>query len=274
MNTGSITQKKHTQKNSYFKAVINTEKKVSAVIITYNEEKNIRRTLLPLYWCDEIIIVDSYSTDNTVEICKELGCKVFFRKFDGYGPQKRFAISKAKNDWVLCIDADEVLTDSLVNEIRENLSDINNYAAFSIPMNLVFLNKEFMHGKESGRSYLRLFNKQNAYFTDAKVHESIVVNGPVKKLRSTIKHYSYTTLHQCLEKYNAYSTYSSEMAFGKGKNKSLFAIVFGIPFNFIKYYLLELNFLNGLEGFYWSAFSTYYHFSKHVKIRELNQANN
>ncbi len=246
--------------------------KVSAVIITYNEEKNIRRTLQQLYWCDEVVIVDSYSTDNTLAICKEFGCTIFSRKFEGYGEQKRFAVLQASNDWVLCIDADEVLTDKLIWEMTEELLSGTPCSGFSVRMNLVFLDKEFVHGKESGRYFLRLFNKLHGGFTDDKVHESIQVEGKIKKLHHTIRHYSYTSLHQCLEKCNRYSTYSAEMAFGKGKTKSILAIFFGLPYNFFKYYFLERNFLNGLKGFYWSVFSTYYHFAKYVKLRELHQS--
>lgn len=248
--------------------------RVSAVIITCNEEKNLIRTLPKLGWCDEIIIVDSGSTDATLAICRQFGCKIYTRKFDGYGDQKRFAVSKASNDWVLCIDADEILTNKLIQEIKEVLRNNNGkYAGFAIRMNLVFLDKEFKYGKESGRFYLRLFNRQRGGFTDDKVHEGILISGPVLKLRSIINHYSYTSLHQFMEKLNRYSNYSAEMAFSRGKNKSLFAVLFGLPFNFFKYYLLERNFLNGIKGFYWSALSSYYHFVKYVKLRELNRVN-
>ena len=247
--------------------------KVSAVIITYNEEQNIANTLSQLYWCDEIIIVDSNSTDNTIKICKEFGCKIFYRDFEGYGAQKQYAVSLAINDWVLCIDADEVLTDNLVEEITDNLRINTGVAGFAFRMNLVFLNKEFFHGKESGRYFLRLFNKKAGNFTSDKVHEKIVVAGPIKKLHHIIKHYSYCSIQQLIEKHNRYSTYSADMAFNKGKKKSLFPVLFGLPYNFFKYYFLELNCLNGSKGFYWSAFSAYYHFSKYIKLRELHQLN-
>lgn len=245
--------------------------KVSAVIITYNEEHNIRRTLSQLYWCDEVVIVDSYSTDNTIAICQEFGCQIYSKKFEGYGEQKRFAVSLASNDWVLCIDADEVLTDKLIWEITEELSAGTTYSGFSIPMNLVFLNKEFVHGKESGRYFLRLFNRLHGGFTADKVHESIKVEGQVKKLKHTIRHYSYSSLTQYLEKFNRYTSYSAEMSFNKGKKRSVFEVVFSLPFNFFKYYFLELNFLNGLKGFIWSVFSTCAHFTRYIKLRELQQ---
>lgn len=248
------------------------QQKVTAVIITYNEELNIRRTLSRLAWCDEIVILDSYSTDNTINICKEFDCKVFYRSFDGYGTQKQAAVAEASHDWVLVIDADEVLSEELVHEMQQALSGNTDQAAFSIPMNLVFLNKEFKVGREANRFYIRLFNRRKGGFTADTVHESILVNGTVQKLSSTIKHYSYTSLHQCIEKCNKYSTLSSEMAFRKGKNKSVPLLLMALPFNFFKYYLLDLNFANGLKGFYWSVFSTYYHFAKYVKLNELNAA--
>ena len=116
---------------------------VSAVIITRNESRNIRRTLSRLYWCDEIVILDSYSTDDTVEICREFGCRVFSRAFDGYGTQKRHAVALAKNDWILCIDADEVLSEELVREITGEMNGGPRCDAYSLPMNLVFLGREF-----------------------------------------------------------------------------------------------------------------------------------
>lgn len=249
-----------------------TSPRVSAVIITYNEELKIRKTLSQLDWCDEIVIVDSHSTDKTVAICKEFGCKVYSRVFDGFGSQKRFAVAKASNDWVLCIDADEVLTDELVQEIKHELISNKDFAGYSIRMNLVFLNKEFVYGKESVRYFLRLFNKQKGGFSDDKVHERIAVDGPVKKLNHKIRHYSYTSLNHYLEKVNQYSSYSADLAFRKGKNKSMLVVLFSLPFNFIKYYLLELNCLNGHKGFYWSVLSSYHHFVKYIKLRELNQA--
>jgi glycosyltransferase involved in cell wall biosynthesis len=245
--------------------------KVSAVIITYNEEQIIEKSLSKLHWCDEIIVVDSYSTDNTVAICKAHGCKVYTRHFDGYGPQKRFAISKASNDWVLSLDADEVLTDELAQEIANLKESDKQYAGFAFRMNMIFLNKEFTHGKESGRYFLRLFNRQHGGISNLKVHEGIQVSGPVKKLKHIVRHYSYTSVYQYFEKSNRYTTYSAEIAFKKGKRKPIPVVLLAFPYNFFKYYFLERNFMNGLKGFYWSALSTYSHFTKYIKLNELNQ---
>jgi len=242
--------------------------KVSAVLITYNEECNLALSLPKLHWCDEIIVVDSGSDDATLNICKFYGCKIYHREFDGYGNQKRYAVQLATNDWILCLDADEVLSDKLVRELQ---TEMLNPAvdAYYIPMFLVFMNKRFRYGKESGRHFLRLFNKNKGGFNTNKVHEKIVMNGTCKKLLNCIDHYSYRSFSQYFNKFNRYTTYGAEMAFGYGKQKSVVAVVIALPLNFLKYYFVEKNFLNGLNGFYWSVLNSFYHFAKYIKIREL-----
>jgi len=242
---------------------------VSAVIITHNESLNIRRTLSRLYWCDEIIILDSYSTDDTVAICREFGCDIHFRPFDGYGTQKRHAVSLAKNDWILCIDADEVLSEELVGEITREMSHKPSFAGYRLPMNLVFLGKEFRYGKESQRYFLRLFNRQTGNFNADTVHEKIEVRGSIGNMENRILHYSFHSLQQWLDKCNRYTTMGAEGAVKKGKNKSFLAILVCLPFYFFRYLFVERNILNGAKGFYWSVLSTVYHFVKYIKIREL-----
>ncbi|MEO5999887.1 MAG: glycosyltransferase family 2 protein [Chitinophagaceae bacterium] len=242
---------------------------VSTVIITCNEENNLRRLLPKLSWSDEIIIVDSGSTDNTLEVCKKFGCKIYHRQFDGYGKQKQFAVSLARNKWVLCLDADEVLSDELVEEIKEEM--VNPSAlGYLIPMTFVFMGKEFKYGKEAWRYFLRLFNKEAGNFDDRKVHERIVLEGEQKKLKNNILHYSYRNVSHYFNKFNKYSSYGAEMAYEQGKTRSLFMVVLAIPLNFLKYYFLEKNLLNGQSGFYWSVFNAFYHFVKYIKIREFH----
>lgn len=242
---------------------------LSTVIITCNEEHNLGRSLPKLTWCDEIIVVDSGSTDNTISICEKFGCKIYHRKFDGYGKQKQYAVSLAKNKWILCLDADEVLSDALVTEIQEEMKN-PSAIGYLIPMTFVFMGKEFRYGKEAWRYFLRLFNKEAGSFDDRKVHEKIILNGKQEKLKNNILHYSYKNISQYFNKFNKYSSYGAEIAFRQGKNRSVLMIILAIPLNFLKYYFLELNILNGLSGFYWSAFNSFYHFVKYIKIREYH----
>jgi glycosyltransferase involved in cell wall biosynthesis len=245
---------------------------VSAVIITYNESRNIRRTLARLYWCDEIVILDSYSTDDTVAICREFGCRVYFKTFEGYGAQKKYAVEQANNDWVLCLDADEVLSEALIREIIAEFKQEPSYTGFLLPMNLVFLGREFRYGKESQRYFLRLFHKGKGNFNEARVHERIELEGKTRKMKHALQHYSYNSLRHWYEKMDRYTTLGAEEAVRKGKNKGLPAVLMALPYYFLRYYFMERNFLNGLEGFYWSVFNSYYHFTKYAKIRELHAA--
>jgi len=244
--------------------------KVSAVIITYNESRNIRRTLSKLHWCDEIVIVDSFSTDDTLDICREFGCSIFVKTFEGYGAQKKFAVSRASNDWILCIDADEVLSDDLCKEIMMTISKNPSCAGYQVPMNLVFLGREFRYGKESQRYFLRLFNRQSGSFNQALVHEKLELDGKTGRLREKMLHYSYASLRQWNEKCDRYSSLSAREAVKRGKKKSILAVLSALPYYFFRYYFIDRNFLNGLEGFYWSILSAQYHFLKYVKIRELH----
>lgn len=245
---------------------------VSAVIITLNEEAIIAETLSKLWWCDEIIIVDSGSTDKTVAICEQHGCSVFFRHFNGFGAQKNFGVSKAKNNWILCIDADEILSEPLIDEMRAELGKPQiEYAAFSVPRNLVFMNKIFEHGKESGSSLIRLFDKTKGGWDGAVVHEKVSVEGVVKILKNKILHYSYHDYSQFVHKINLYSSLGAKKLLSKKSTKGKALITLAIPFNFFKYYVVDRNFLNGYRGFVWSVFNTFYHFVKHLKLGELKK---
>jgi glycosyltransferase involved in cell wall biosynthesis len=242
---------------------------VSAVLITYNEESVIAETLSKLSWCDEIVIVDSGSTDKTLDICRQFGCRIFSRPFSGFGDQKKFAVSKAVNDWILCIDADEVLTKALVNEIRHELHQADiRYAAFSVPRTLVFMKKVFRYGKETGSYVTRLFNRTRGNWNNAFVHESVEVNGPVKKLKGKILHYSYHSYNQFLGKINLYSTLGAKKLQHRPVRKSRSLVILAIPFNFFRYYILHRNFMNGYRGFSWSVLNTFYHFIKYLKAEE------
>jgi glycosyltransferase involved in cell wall biosynthesis len=242
--------------------------KISCVIITLNEEENIHRSLTAVTWCDEIIIVDSGSDDKTIDICNEFGCKVYHKDFDGYGEQKRYAVSLATNDWILNIDADEVVSDDLKIEIENIFSAKEIFDnGFSLPRMLIFLGKKFNYGRESKEYYIRLFNKNYGDFSKDKVHEKVLLNGEAKKLKGAFYHYSYMNIEQYFKKFNSYTTEAATELYNAGKKgRRPVTIVFGFPVYFIKNYFVNRNFLNGIPGFLWALFSSLYPVIKYFKL--------
>jgi len=243
---------------------------ISVIIIAKNEADNLQLSLPKLHWCDDIVLVNDNSTDNTVEIASQFGCKIFNRTFDGFGTQKQFAVSKAKHQWVLNIDADEVLSDELIKEILA--IDFKNglTVGYTIPIRHVFLGKVFLHGKESNFKHLRLFNKLSGNFDEAKVHEKVRINGPIRDLKNVVLHYSYKDLKHYFDKFNQYTSIGAIKLKDKGKQRSLLLSVTSFPFYFLKHYFVYRNFMNGKAGFIWSYLSAWYHVVKYLKLHELN----
>jgi len=242
--------------------------KISCVIITLNEEENIRRSLNAVKWCDEIIVVDSGSDDKTIAICNEYKCKVYHKDFNGYGEQKRYTVSLANNDWVLNIDADEVVSAELRHEIENIFNNgMINYNGFALPRSLFFLGKKFKYGKESKEYYIRLFNKNFGDFSWDKVHEKVELDGEYKKLIGELYHFSYLNIEQYFRKFNSYTTKAATALHDKGKKgRSPTTIVFSFPVYFFKNYFVNRNFLNGIPGFLWALFSSLYPVIKYFKL--------
>ncbi|MCX8093717.1 MAG: lipopolysaccharide heptosyltransferase II [Candidatus Goldbacteria bacterium] len=238
--------------------------KISAVIITYNEEKNIKRCLDSIKFCSEIIIIDSGSTDKTLSIAKKYGAKVFYKEFTDYSSVKNFGISKAKNQWVLSIDADEEISLSLQQEIIRAVE--NNYDGYYIRRINYFLGKPIKHGGWGSDYQLRLFKKGKGIFTGA-VHESIKLQGKVGYLKEPILHYSYTDSKSYFEKMNRYTSIQAE----KLKPLLFFKLLFSPFFKFIKMFFLKLGFLDGLHGFILAIYSS---FSEFVKISKMIENKN
>lgn len=243
--------------------------KISVFIITYNEEKIIESCLKKLFWADEIIVVDSGSTDNTVTICESYGVKLFSNPFENYGKQKQFALNLTQNDWVLSLDADEILTEELIKEIQNIKfdSDTNGYL---IPRTHVFLNKIFRFGSENKKPILRLFNKTKGQFVENKVHETIAVKGKLGRMKNEMLHYTSFDLASAAQKQLKYSLLSGEFLFDKNKKVSIFKLIFKFPFELMRVYFFQLNILNGYQGFVWSMLAAYNSFIKYTQLYDLN----
>ena len=245
--------------------------KISAIIITNNSAECIANTLAAVKWCDEVIIVDSGSADRTLEICSSYNCKTYHRDFVGYGDQKNYASKIASNEWVLSIDADEVVSEQLKNEIIEIFNGTTiDYSGFYLPITLVFCGRKFRYC-ENSKPHLRLYNKELAAFNLAKVHEKVVTNGKTKYLKNEILHYSFKNISQYIQKMNLYTTRAAQELFENNKKKSLFLLFFRFPFDFLKLYIFRGCVLEGFPGFIWSVLSAYYPLIKYFKLYELNK---
>lgn len=242
--------------------------KVSVVIITLNNVRTIRQVLEAIKgWADEIVVVDSGSTDETVRIANEFGCKTQFRKFDGFGTQKRFAVDQAKNDWIFIVDSDEVVSEELKKEIDISLQNAE-YQGYMIPNTLVFLGGVMRFGREYKMPHLRLFNKKYGNYNDREVHEDVVLNGKIATLKNHVLHYSYADLAEVFQKMNNYSSRGANELYKKGKEVSLLKVVTKFPLTFFTEYFIRLNFLNGYRGFVWAFTQSVYATMKYLKLRE------
>ncbi len=243
---------------------------ISVIIIAKNEAENLKRSLPKLHWCDDIVLIDDCSSDQTAEIAKSFGAKVFQRAFDGFGTQKQYAVAQTTHPWVLNLDADEVMEDELIQEIL-SLKESEGITAYELPIQHVFLGKVFKHGKESNYPHLRLFNKNKGNFNNAVVHEKVITTGRTLLLKGKVLHYSYKNLEHYFQKFNSYTQAGALKLKEKGKSRPLALCVLSFPIYFFKHYFVYRNLLNGKEGFIWSYLNAWYHTVKYLKLYELNQ---
>jgi glycosyltransferase involved in cell wall biosynthesis len=244
--------------------------KLSVVIITHNEEENIPRCIHSIKdWADEILVVDSFSADSTVEICNSSGCKVISHQFEGYGQQKQFGVEQASNNWILSLDADEVVTDELKQEIRTLMQkEAIPHGGYQIPFSLFYMGRILRH---TGTNNLRLFDRTRGRFRFVNVHESVDVNGPVGTLKGKVIHYSYRDLVHHLQKINTYTTQAAEGYTARGRRFSKVWVAFKFPVSFFIFYILKLGILEGYPGFLWSFFAAFYGSMKVAKTIEMQE---
>ncbi len=247
------------------------ENKLSAVIITHNEESNIERCLESLIWVDEIIVVDSFSTDRTIEICKKYNCKIFQIDWQGFGKTKKFAVENSSNNWIFSIDSDEVVTDELRNKI-ESILENPKFNGYNIKRKSFYFGKEINHCGWDKDFPLRLFNKRFGNFNENLVHESVVLNGEKIKIYEPLLHFTYPTLSLHISKMNRYSDLAIDKISENKKYSIISSIFFGIN-KFSKMYFLQKGFLDGKIGFLLSLHSAFGVYLKYIKVWQKHYEN-
>ena len=248
--------------------------KISAVIITLDEEQNIADAIASVAWADELVVVDSGSTDRTREIAESLGAKVIVNDWPGFSEQKQFAVDAASNDWILSLDADERVSDELRKEIlaiRDSKPDADGYR---VPRLSVYLGREIRHGGWYPDLQMRLFDRRRGRWNGAVIHESFKLDDDARssRLRGELVHYSVRDVaeHQRMIA-ERYAPLGARKMFLEGRRTSTLKAVFSAWFAFIRSYLLKLGFLDGFPGFCVAYFTAHHAFMKHLLLLEMQK---
>jgi len=251
-----------------------THATLSAIVITRNEAHNLHDCLQSMHGLvDEIIVVDSQSTDNTVAIAQQHGAKVSQpADWPGFGPQKNRALELATCDWVFSIDADERMTPELATEIKQllQLGDVNT--AYKVPRLSFYCGKFIHHAGWQPDYVLRLFRRGTAKFSDDLVHERVVTQQPVHALQNHLLHYSYLNFSQVLSKVDAYSTASAKQAYARGKRSSVAGALGHGAWAFFRTYVIRRGFLDGGHGLALSISNAETSYYKYLKLWQMQQA--
>lgn len=247
---------------------------ISIIVITKNEADDIRECLKSISWADEIIILDSGSSDDTVKIAREFSKLVYISQdWQGFGIQKNRALAYATHNWVLSIDADERITPELRTEIQKAIAEPNSNSGFRIPRSSSYCGKFMRHSGWSPDYVVRLFRKDSGKFSENIVHESLVINGNIGTLNYPIRHYAFSDLDEVLDKINRYSSAGASQKLNQGKRSSLGKAIRHGLWAFMRTFFIQAGFLDGREGFMLAvsnAEGVYYRYLKLMYLQEKN----
>ena len=243
---------------------------ITLVVITKNAGSSFEKCLQSAHWIPNIVVVDSGSADDTVEIAKRAGAKVIHQDWLGFGPQKQFAVMLAPTDWVLCLDADEFLSPELSNSLQSLFEQNELLDAYKFPRSNKFLGRFLKHGEGYPDWSLRLFNRTKARWSEDLVHEKVVTIGsePLKvgKLNGDLMHESGESISHYIEKQNRYTDIQARLMIEKGKRVSCFRLIFSPILRFVKFYFAKKGFMDGLPGFVHISIGCFAAFLKYLKV--------
>lgn len=239
---------------------------LSVIIPTYNEELYLRDALYSVRFADEIIVIDSFSTDNTVAIAKDYGCTVVSRAFDNFSNQKNHALTFATGDWVLFVDGDERIPYLLKNEILEAIAS-GKHHAYKLNFPHFYMNRFLYHHSDN---VTRLVVRKGCRF-EGSVHEKLIVSGTTGKLKNPVLHYTYKGLMHYISKKDSYAWFQAEQLLQKGKKVNYFHLAFKPFYRFFSSYILRRGFLDGIPGLTVASINAYGVFSRYVKLMLLQR---
>jgi glycosyltransferase involved in cell wall biosynthesis len=252
---------------------MNDRPRISACVTTLNEERNIARCLRSVAWCDEVVVVDSLSADRTVELAREFTDRVYQHEWLGYIGQKNLCMDFARYPWVLFVDADEEVSPELRDEILAELSRHDGrIAGYEFPRMVCYLGRWIRHGEWYPDYKLRLFRKDAGRSEGREPHDRVVVDGPVKRLRSPLRHYTYDDLRDHLDTINRFSTITAREKYKAGARSRWVDLFFRPWARFLKAYVLRLGFLDGRRGLIIALFSAFDVCAKYAKLWERDLA--
>ena len=244
---------------------------LSAVIITKNAGTQLAQCLASVSFCDEVLVVDSGSSDDTIDLARAAGATILEQPWLGYGPQKRFAVERAKHDWVLCIDADELVSEPLKKSMLDALG-APQARVYAMPRCNRFLGRWLKHGEGYPDWSTRLFHREAAQWSEDPVHEKVVAREPVARLEGDLQHDSAETLEIYLDKQNRYTSLQAENMHARGQATTIAHLVFSPLARFIKFYFFRFGFLDGVPGFIHVCIGCMNSFNKYAKLIALNKA--
>ena len=241
--------------------------KISAIIPTFNEEDHIIAAIESLAWADEIIVVDSFSTDNTVALAQSKGVKILQRNYEYSASQKNWAIPQASYDWVFILDADERVEDNLKKEISNIKNSQTKNDAYWIPRQNHFMGKKIRFSGWQGDKVIRLFNRTKCHYEDKQVHAEIICRGSIGKLKSPLMHYTFKSVAHYMEKWDRYSSWSAQDHQGSSP-PNFFHFVVKPTFRFFRDFILRGGILDGRIGYIVCKLSSMGVFMRYVKMQE------
>ena len=243
--------------------------RISATIITFNEERNIARAMESLRCCDEIVVVDSGSTDRTAEIAERLGARILDSPWPGYARQKNLAAEHASNDWILSVDADEALSEALEGEIWQIKKNGPKFDAYTMPRLAQYMGRWILHSGWYPDRKVRLYNRSKACWVGDFVHESVQVNGRVGHLESDLLHFTCDSFAEHFKTMDRYTTLAAEQIVSQRKQPGWSKLLFDPPWTFLRSYVIQRGFQDGLEGLTIAYMAALYNFVKYAKARNM-----